>query len=1483
MSLARRLLHAVLIVLTLIVGATAAAVIVTQTAWFKQWLRGYIVREADHYLNGDLTIGRLSGNLFFGVELEDVDISLNGADVVSVDDLGVRYNLFQLVTQGLSIDEVRLTRPTIHLTRDGDTWTLARLVKEQAQEADREGPGSPIVVDAIGISDATLVIDDDAFAAAAPVGTAGTAAIAGKGESAVDVPTRVERIDARLSFAYEPVRYSVAIDHLSFRTVAPQFALNALSGGIAVDDDTVYLEQVELRTAESSVSIAGAVRQYLTTPVFNLTVTSDTFSVPEVARLVPALAGVRLQPAFELAVEGALDRLGVTMNVRSAAGRVTGTLVADLVEPGQAVKGELRIGGLDLSAVLPDQPRTHLTAGVTADLRSPEALSDVQGLIGNVTLQTDRIEGAGYVVDRARVDATLDRGALTVEADARAYGIDVTAAGRATLPPGNPPRGRLSYDVSGAVRRINLRHLPPSVAVPRVETDLNVRYRARGEESLVAAESGGTPARSVTADLSFESSTVPGAVLADGGTAQVTLRGDDLSYAADATVRDADLVELGRAFDVAALQDEQYRSRLNLRLQAEGSGTELAVLDLRAAGEMSDSTIMGSRIPALSFTATVADDAAHVTASGQMAEVNPATVSGNQQIAGDVAGALDVDVTVSGLSGGVTADTITGAGRLTLAPSTVGGLAIERASADVSYRPRTADIRSLEVVGRDLNVTADGTLALDDAGQSNLRVHADTPRLRTLGALFDVPVDGIARVDATVTGNRTALQATGTLTGNGVKYNDNGALASTSTFSVRVPDLAAERASADVQTSATFVTVAGQNVNELTVQAAYDQREVTFEGTAEQPDRSLSAGGSLSLAPEQQELRLRSFGLQSRGVQLGLAPGADARIRYGGEVVEVNDLRLTSGTAELSVDGAFGSPDGALTVTIANADLATVDALLLREPQLSGRFAATSTITGTREAPRVEGQFAVDDGGFRQFRYESLRGTVAYEPTGITLDARLQQNPMQWLTAKGFVPTAVFSSSDASGADGGSAPAADAPIDVTIDSSPVDLGLVQGFTTAVTGVTGVAEAHIRVTGTAALPEPAGRVTIQNGALTVVPTGTEYRNISAAVQLQPDRVHIDQVTVLDSRNNAMSLTGDVAIDARRVSGVQLYVDASNFQIVDNELGDLRLQSSLGIGGDLRAPFVGGYLSIAGDVNLDNVIAVAGTSPYPTAPADGSDEATPEEATATTGPYAESTIDVTLSIPDALVVKGDNLQPPGSPVGLGALLLTLGGDLRATKKPGDTIRLVGSVNTVRGTYDFQGRRFEILRDGAIRFVGLEELNPTLDLRTQRTIQGVEARVNIRGTLTKPEIELSSTPPLEQADVLSLIVFNQPLNQLGEGQQTSLAARAQALATGAVAGQLAQSIGNALNLDTFEIQVAPEAGGGPQVTLGQQVGDRLFVRVQQGIGDQSTTNLVLEYELANWLRLQTKVVQGSTTQQSLFRRNQSTGADMIFFFSY
>ena len=68
-----------------------------------------------------------------------------------------------------------------------------------------------------------------------------------------------------------------------------------------------------LRTAETSLSVEGAVEQYLTNPTIRMQISSDKASLPEMARLVPDLAGLRLQPAFELKLDGPMDRLGVDL------------------------------------------------------------------------------------------------------------------------------------------------------------------------------------------------------------------------------------------------------------------------------------------------------------------------------------------------------------------------------------------------------------------------------------------------------------------------------------------------------------------------------------------------------------------------------------------------------------------------------------------------------------------------------------------------------------------------------------------------------------------------------------------------------------------------------------------------------------------------------------------------------------------------------------------------------------------------------------------------------------------------------------------------------------------------------------------------------------------------------------------------------------------------------------------------------------------
>ena len=88
---------------------------------------------------------------------------------------------------------------------------------------------------------------------------------------------------------------------------------------------------------------------------------------------------------------------------------------------------------------------------------------------------------------------------------------------------------------------------------------------------------------------------------------------------------------------------------------------------------------------------------------------------------------------------------------------------------------------------------------------------------------------------------------------------------------------------------------------------------------------------------------------------------------------------------------------------------------------------------------------------------------------------------------------------------------------------------------------------------------------------------------------------------------------------------------------------------------------------GDVNLDRVDGPGGASPYPTEPI--KDQVAIDETADRRhqGRWARSRWTCSLTVPNDLVVKASSLQAPGAPIGLGALNVTLGGDIRAQKIP------------------------------------------------------------------------------------------------------------------------------------------------------------------------------------------------------------------------
>jgi hypothetical protein len=1447
----RRILRGVALTLAIVVAVCLVAAVTIESPWGKQWLRGLAVRVANERLNATLSIGHLSGNLWSGVEVDDVTVVMNGHPVITIEKVRAAYSIRDMISKGIVIEHVDVTRPVVAMRRDDNGWDLARFIKKKVEEA-AASSGRTIVIRQLTIA-------------------GGSFSMARDGQAMVGL----EQIDAGLSLRYEPDHFTFDIARLLLVSRNPDIPVQQASGVVELRGDDLRLGAFSVRTPETTLSVDGDVRRYRDAPVFALQIHSDPLSLPELRKLIPAIGTTMVRPAVDVRLDGPLDHLTTDFSMRSDSGDVAAKGVAGVGDAGRSFNGHVSVRRLNLAAFL-DDPAQHsdIHAEAAVHLHTKPGASQAGGspldaLRGDIALSAPRIHIGKYVlVDNVNAKARLAGRTVELESlQARAFDVPASAAGTVTLPVGERPETR--FDLAGRVSDVNLARLPSWMRMPTAETRLTAAYHVTG------AVPRGRPGTQVGGDARFEPSTAAGAAIAGGSTASFHVGPDDLRYEVDAQVSNLDLQRIGKEFHIETLTTDRYRSVLNGHVTATVRGSDLDTMELAAAGTVVKSSMFAGEFPEMAFDATIRDGALRVKAKGLVESVDLAIVADRPSLKGSVTGTIDTDITFAGVSNGVRLDSVDAEVTADLEPSSVGAVSIDRGSIAGEYHDGVADVQRLEVAGSDMTATGNGTLAFNDSGQSGFWIHADASRLETIGDVVKRPLTGIATIDAVVGGNARQFVATGNLTAEGVKYQEVGALTSASKFSAKMPDLDWRQASVTADTTATFVELPGLQVNELTAHTEYNGRRVEFEFTGSQPQRKLAAAGSVEFRPEDQEIRLQRLRFDTQGMTWQTEPGHVPVITYGPNGIGVTDFQLVNGDQHISTEGVFGNTSDKLSVTLGNVDLGVVDAWLLRAPQLSGRVNAKAEITGAKDKPDVAADFQVDNGKFRDVAYQTFGGHVKYSGEGADVDVRLQQNASQWLTAKGHVPVAAFRAGKRSGDR----------FDLHVDTSTIDLGLVQGLTPRITQVKGTVQAKVDVTGASDDPRLNGTVTVKEGAFRLTDTGVSYTGLDGRIDLLPDRIHIDDLHVLDNQSQQLTASGDLNVAGLQVGEVNLYFSATDFKVLDNAMGNLRLNSDLRLTGTLAHPRIEGELDVStGTLNLDAILARIGNSPYATTATEVASVA--EETGETESSWSKPQLSVHVVIPDDLIVKARDLRTSGSELlGLGSVNLTLGGDLNVNASAGRPMTLVGAVNTVRGYYDFQGRRFQILRDGTVRFEGepVNQLDPALNVVGERVIQAVTAHVNVRGRLKQPEIELTSTPPLEPSDILALIVFNQPINQLGAGQQVSLAQRAGVMAAGAVSSELTNSVANSLGLDELELNVAPDQGVAAELVVGHQLSQQLYVKLQQGLGDHNQTNVILEYEFRKWLRLQTNLLQGASAQQQLFQRVHSTGVDLVFSFTF
>jgi translocation and assembly module TamB len=184
-------------------------------------------------------------------------------------------------------------------------------------------------------------------------------------------------------------------------------------------------------------------------------------------------------------------------------------------------------------------------------------------------------------------------------------------------------------------------------------------------------------------------------------------------------------------------------------------------------------------------------------------------------------------------------------------------------------------------------------------------------------------------------------------------------------------------------------------------------------------------------------------------------------------------------------------------------------------------------------------------------------------------------------------------------------------------------------------------------------------------------------------------------------------------------------------------------------------------------------------------------------------------VHLLVPHRFQIKGKN---PRVDVELRA-------DVVAEEDQGD-LYLTGTVETVRGELEpIGGRNFELKR-ARVQFTGETYQTGTLDVQAVYVNPNATATVTVTGTIAKPDVKLTSQPPMDEGQIALLIATGRTDFKAGAGGAQNPAQEAGVAALGAVTQQVFRNvIADKLPVDTVSLDPS-------QLRAGKYLTDKIYI---------------------------------------------------------
>ncbi|MDX9787288.1 MAG: translocation/assembly module TamB domain-containing protein [Desulfobacterales bacterium] len=571
-------------------------------------------------------------------------------------------------------------------------------------------------------------------------------------------------------------------------------------------------------------------------------------------------------------------------------------------------------------------------------------------------------------------------------------------------------------------------------------------------------------------------------------------------------------------------------------------------------------------------------------------------------------------------------------------------------------------------------------------------------------------------------------------------------------------------------------------------------------------------------------------------------------LRLTPQLLAVDALHVTSNRAELTMNGLF-APDAEqrLAMRLSGLEMARLSRLWNSKDKISGLASANVSLSGTLTAPVIEGRIGIKNIAGYQVTPADLTADIAYRNGAGTLKLDLTRNgePLVAVAGSMTVPIRLV------------------PFEADFDNSPMRAFIKVRTLLSALPIPAIkevtydafADMDLNVAGKIAAPEISGHIRLLNGHLAVPGKGLNYDTVSAEIDVENRRIFIRELLVKGKKEGYLRGAGQIEMDGFAPAYLNLQLTGEKFYIPYQKAIQARLTPELTLAGPAASPVLTGEIRIVeSKINLDKM---APQAPPEILIVDGAAEENRSQQILDDEemPWFLKGLstDVLVHVPGNAWLKGQDINTE------------LTGEIALKKTKGKPFTLIGELSTIRGTYNFRGRLFKI-EQGGVRFIGLEDLNPLINLKAVSQIDDADIIILLTGRADKLVLTLDSDPKMDQSDIISYLVFGKSTDSLKGGQAFNAEKAAMSLSGGMVANELRSILGDVFFLDSFAIESGEESAAGA-VSFGKYLRPKIFVLYRQGLAEDQHNRVEISYELSPNIRVETQLGNDRNNGVDLF----------------